>query len=51
MGTGRCSETDCFTASEQLFFDFRINPTPAGGEGVRPRRQLKTRVQIFFETA
>jgi hypothetical protein len=24
LGTGRRSETDCVSASEQLFFDFRI---------------------------
>jgi hypothetical protein len=32
MGTGRCSETGCFSASEQRFFDFRVNPMAAGGE-------------------
>jgi hypothetical protein len=25
LGIGRRSETGCFSASEQLFFDFRVN--------------------------
>ena len=33
IGTGRGSETGCFSASEQLFFDFRVARAAAGGAG------------------
>ena len=39
----------CFSASEQLFFDFRVTREAAGKARATRRRSLKTGAKIFRE--